>query len=222
MGYNRNNPMNEPLTPPPRFPLHTAIFEGGLSFVAVGVGWLLGRQPMATLSADPYAVLEGVAAVLPLLLLLILCIKWNVRGFADVLRAVEQLLVPMFRSCTLLEIAVISLLAGIGEELLFRGVLQAALKDGLLQTLGAWHGAETTVAWLAAVLVAVMFGLLHAVNASYALLAGLIGLYLGWLWMATGNLTAPITTHAVYDFLALTYFVKIRKGNDQIPMTNDQ
>jgi uncharacterized protein len=48
------------------------------------------------------------------------------------------------------------------------------------------------------------------VNRSYAMLAGVIGLYLGWLWMATGELLLPIAVHALYDFLALVYLVKIR------------
>ena len=55
-----------------------------------------------------------------------------------------------------------------------------------------------------------MFGLAHSVTRTYAILATIIGLYFGWLWLATGNLLVPITTHAVYDFLALVYFVRIR------------
>ena len=44
------------------------------------------------------------------------------------------------------------------------------------------------------------------------LLAGLIGLYLGWIWLASGNLLTPMVTHGVYDFLALAYLVKVRGG----------
>ena len=66
--------------------------------------------------------------------------------------------------------------------------------------------------WIAIVGVAILFGLLHAVNAAYAVLATLMGLYLGWLWMATGNLAVPIVAHAVYDFLALVFS---RAGENQ-------
>jgi membrane protease YdiL (CAAX protease family) len=45
----------------------------------------------------------------------------------------------------------------------------------------------------------------------YLVLAGLIGLYLGGIWLATGNLLVPIIAHAMYDFVALVYFVKTRK-----------
>ena len=43
---------------------------------------------------------------------------------------------------------------------------------------------------------------------TYALIATLIGAYLGILWIAIGNLLAPIATHAVYDFVALAYFLR--------------
>ena len=112
--------------------------------------------------------------------------------------------------------AVISILAGLGEEMLFRGVLQATLAEAAAKSLDGGPLAGQIGDWLAAVVVAAFFGLMHAVNRSYALLAGLIGLYLGGLWIWTGNLAVPITAHALYDFLALVYVVKIR-GRDSAP-----
>ena len=70
--------------------------------------------------------------------------------------------------------------------------------------------------WMAIVSVAIVFGLLHAVNAAYAVLAALMGLYLGWLWMATGNLAVPIVAHAVYDFLALVYILNRRREDSPV------
>ncbi|MFC1597814.1 lysostaphin resistance A-like protein, partial [Planctomycetota bacterium] len=57
---------------------------------------------------------------------------------------------------------------------------------------------------------AILFGLAHPITPGYVLLAGLMGLYLGWLQITCGNLLVPIMAHAVYDFLALVYLVKIR------------
>jgi uncharacterized protein len=97
--------------------------------------------------------------------------------------------------------------------MLFRGVLQAALNDGIGHALQAGTGLanwQTAASWLSILIVAVLFGMAHAVNRSYALLAGLIGVYLGWLWLATGQLLLPIATHTIYDFLALVYVVKVR------------
>ena len=56
-----------------------------------------------------------------------------------------------------------------------------------------------------------VFGLLHFITPLYALLAGLMGLYLGWLYEATGNLIVPMIVHGLYDFAALVYLVRIRR-----------
>ena len=49
----------------------------------------------------------------------------------------------------------------------------------------------------------------HWLSASYALLASLIGAYLGILFLVSGNLLAPIIAHAAYDVVAL--FVLARR-----------
>jgi membrane protease YdiL (CAAX protease family) len=52
-----------------------------------------------------------------------------------------------------------------------------------------------------------VFGLAHPISTTYAVLASLIGIYLGFLFVATDNLLVPIVTHAAYDFLALVYLL---------------
>ncbi|MGA2617771.1 MAG: CPBP family intramembrane glutamic endopeptidase [Thermoguttaceae bacterium] len=203
--------MAEELSPPPNFALLAAMFEGSLSAVAVAAGGLLGRPPMQTLQLNPTALALGAVAVLPMLALLGLCVWVPYRPFSDVMGAADRMVAPLFRSCSLLEMAVIALLAGLGEEMLFRGVLQATLADWARGMLHAPAAAGATADYLALAAVTVLFGLLHAANAGYAFLAGLVGLYLGWLWLATANLTLPITAHALYDFLALVYLVRLRK-----------
>ena len=54
----------------------------------------------------------------------------------------------------------------------------------------------------------VAFGVCHSLCAAYAVLATVMGLALGGLFLATGHLLAPITMHAVYDGLALLYLVR--------------
>jgi uncharacterized protein len=206
--------MDEHIQPPPNFPLLAALFEGSLAVVAVGLGWLLGYPPLATFRDDLYALGLGLLAVAPLLLLLMLCLWVPLRPFSDVLRAVDHMLCPLMRTCSVVELAAIAVLAGFGEEMLFRGVLQAALSDGTRHVLDVWTGlgdCPTAAGWVAILMVAFLFGMAHAVNGSYAVLAGLIGVYLGWLWMASGQLLLPIATHTIYDFLALVYLVKVRR-----------
>jgi uncharacterized protein len=189
--------------PPKHFALAAGIFEGGLVLVAVGLGHWLGQSPLATLSFDWTAVLLGLAGTLPPLGLFWLCLKCPLRPFREITRILDETVVPLFAHCSLLELAVIAALAGLGEETLFRGVVQAAVAEKIGGTLGVYAGLFAAAA---------LFGLLHFITPSFAMLAGLIGLYLGWLWLLCGNLLTPITIHGVYDFLALAYLVKRRKA----------
>jgi hypothetical protein len=104
-----------------------------------------------------------------------------------ILEATRSRLGPWLASLPITSALVVAAAAGIAEELLFRGVLLALL---LPDAAGL-------------VLTSVLFGLLHAVTPTYAILAGLMGLWLGILQLASGNLLVPIITHAVYDLAAL-------------------
>ena len=88
------------------------------------------------------------------------------------------------------ELALLAAVAGISEEVLFRGVVQVALAR-VFGDPGALLAAS------------VLFGLVHFATRAYAVLAGVMGLYLGALFLFQGTLLAPIITHAVYDFIAL-------------------
>ena len=93
------------------------------------------------------------------------------------------------------ELALLAALAGVSEEVLFRGVVQVALARVLPEA--------------AALLTAsVLFGLVHFATRTYAILAGVMGLYLGMLFLVQGNLLTPIITHALYDFVALVYVAR--------------
>jgi uncharacterized protein len=184
-----------------RFPVAAALFEASLVAVAIGLGWLLRSPPLATFRFEGRAALIGLAATLPPLAVFWLCLKCPWRPLAEIARITEEMLVPLFHDCRVVELAIIAALAGIGEEMLFRGVLQSAA--------AAEIGGERGV-WLALLIASALFGLLHPITPAYAILAGLIGLYLGALWLASGNLLTPMLAHGAYDFLALVYLVKVR------------
>ena len=184
------------------FPLLAAVFEGCLTPAAIGLGWLLGTPPLATLfHFDARDALIGVAAALPPLGLFWLCLVCPWRPFAEIAKITVETLVPLFRHCGLAQLAIISALAGLGEETLFRGVVQAGVAQGIGGPYGIWIGL---------LVAAILFGLLHLITPTYGILAGLIGLYLGGLWLVCGNLLPPIVTHGAYDLFALVYLVKIR------------
>lgn len=93
---------------------------------------------------------------------------------------------PLFGDVGAREVVVISLAAGFGEEMLFRGAVQ--------QEFG----------WIPASL---LFGAVHVGGRQmipFGVWAAGTGLVLGWLALWTGGLVAPITAHVVYDGLALS------------------
>ena len=92
------------------------------------------------------------------------------------------------------QLAVIAALAGIGEELFFRGLIQLGLSAGLGLNI-----------WLAILVASLIFGLAHAATLTYFLLAFIISIYFGFLFDYTGNLFVPIAIHALYDFLVFLY-----------------
>jgi membrane protease YdiL (CAAX protease family) len=98
------------------------------------------------------------------------------------------------------QLAVIAALAGLGEELFFRGLIQMGLCnvfDGI--TFGVW---------LAILCTSLIFGLAHAITPTYFFLAFIISLYFGFLFVHTENLFVPIAIHALYDFFVLL-FIKL-------------
>jgi membrane protease YdiL (CAAX protease family) len=158
--------------------------------------------PLGTFHLDGRQAALGLAASLPLLLLFGLCLKCPWPPLRKIAGILDETIVPLFRHCRIEHLAIVALLAGLGEETLFRGLVQAGIQEAV--------GASRSP-WIALLAAACLFGLLHSITPTYVVLAGLVGLYLGWLWLATGNLLVPITTHAAYDFFALLYLVKAKR-----------
>lgn len=169
-------------------------FEGGLAVLAWGLGWLLGFPAGATLLWEARGLLWGLLACLPMLVLFLICLRWPVGPLAGIKQFADEVIRPVFSTCSWLDLALISLLAGVGEELLFRAVIQGALGD--------WLGP-----WIGLLLASLLFGVVHWITPTYALLAAVMGAYLGWAWLASGNLLVAIVAHAVYDWLALLILV---------------
>jgi hypothetical protein len=178
--------------------LRTAVLlalEGGLGLVALLAGAVFGVAPFRTLRPEASAAAAGLLGAAPMLVLL--AILWRSRAAAlEKIRArIDEAVTSLFAHASWPTLAAVSLAAGFGEEALFRGFLQG----GLERVVGAAP---------ALVLASVVFGLVHPVTAAYVALASALGLYLGMLWIWTGNLLAPILAHAVYDFVALLALVQ--------------
>jgi len=192
--------------PPPgdNFLVAAILFEAALVGVAVIVGWLFGHLPWETLHVqadDLPAIGWGVAATFPLLAGLLLIDRFPIGSLRHLKQTVARSVIPFFRSAGLSELALVSIAAGVGEEMFFRGVLQAIFTGDSL-----WSQA------MALVIASLVFGACHWVTNTYAVLAALVGAYMGLLWIWTGNLIAPIICHALYDFLALCYLLRSTTG----------
>jgi hypothetical protein len=185
------------------------IFEFALAVLALGLGWFLRRPPLAQIDWTLWGVLEGLAATVPLVAALLLMTHYPVGPLESLARVVHDLVVPLFGSASLAQLALVSALAGWGEELLFRGVVQA----GLEQRFG--------LSWLALMVASLLFGLAHPMTLSYAVLAAVIGGYLGWLLMVTDNLLVPIIAHGAYDFVALIYLLRFADPSRGYPTTDE-
>jgi membrane protease YdiL (CAAX protease family) len=98
------------------------------------------------------------------------------------LRAMTSQLLGLvdWSSFTIPDYCAVALLAAVGEELLFRGAMQPVI--GLVPA-------------------AVIFGLLHATAVAHMVLAGALGVSLGWLFHWTGSLWPPIVAHFIIDLM---------------------
>ena len=191
---------------PARTTLLALAFEGGLGAAALAAGWLLSHSPAVGMSFRSEVAREqilaigwGLAATVPLLGALLLLDRFPVGPLKRLRELAHDLIAGMFRGASYLQLAIVSLAAGFGEELLFRGLAQA----GVARLIGGEYSP-----WIALLIASVLFGVCHWLSTTYALLAMLAGLYFGLLLILTGSLWTPIIAHAAYDFIALIYLVQ--------------
>jgi membrane protease YdiL (CAAX protease family) len=116
-----------------------------------------------------------------------------------------QALADYFRPQGPLEVVASGLLAGGGEELVFRGVLLQSLLSA------------TAMGTVPAVVVsAILFGAMHTVRdprlAPFALWAVWQGILLGAAYVATGSLLLTMIVHATHDGLGFTLLALRRRS----------
>ena len=161
--------------------------EGAL--VAIALSWKHLRGIPLSLGDLWEGVIIGCVAGMAFSLVnwYILCIAPSVHPVTMIRQFHRENLKPLFRDVGVVDIIIISLAAGIGEEILFRGIIQSEV--GI-------------------VLSSIIFGALH-MNGKGALAFGcwvtLMGALLGWLAIWTGGLLAPIICHALYDVMSISY-----------------
>jgi len=178
--------------------IFAVFFEGGLAPLAVFLGWLLSHPPLADFRWSLRDGALGALAAVPLILAFLAIMRWPIGPLKWFRKFCDEEVTPLFAESYWSEIALVAISAGVGEEMLFRGFLQASFC--------AWLG---STAWGLAV-ASILFGLLHPISIPYVVIAGMIGFYLGEVWILNGNLLTVMVTHGVYDFAALGYLIRIR------------
>ena len=173
-----------------------------LILVSVGIANVLhvansGLGPNFVL--DESSLQLGSLATLPLIGLAFILDKFekDVPALLEVSRATQRSVLAMLGEKRKPLIALVSsmglgIAAGVGEEMLFRGIIQGELVTQVGDS-------------LALISSAIVFGALHAVTPLYAILASVASLYFGELYLLNGNLAVPIVCHSVYDIWALLY-----------------
>lgn len=175
--------------------------EGGLLALAFLLGAVLGIGPFQALRVD-WSGAWGAAAGLGATGVAVGGWRYGstwppVRRFRDL---VEELVQRAFGNAGLADLVIVSALAAIAEEALFRGVAQVAI-------------ARALDPWSAAAAAGLLFGVAHWLSFLYALYATLLGVVLGALFVAFDNLLAPVAAHFTYDLAALAYLVRMQ-GRD--------
>ena len=172
------------------------LVEGGLGLVAILLAWLFSVSLRELIPAPGapllLAVARGILVTLPMLAIFFWLVHSSRETLRQLRRQVEWLIGEMFPAARIAEFALVALLAGVGEELLFRGVIQSLLAD--------W-----TTPMIGLLITSLLFGLAHALSTLYFALATVIGLAFGWLVFYYGEIVAPMVAHSLYDFVALVY-----------------
>ncbi|HSE84293.1 MAG TPA: CPBP family intramembrane glutamic endopeptidase [Thermodesulfobacteriota bacterium] len=111
------------------------------------------------------------------------------------LRSVRRIVLTdikeLISSAGLIDLVLISALAGFAEELLFRGVIQVKL--GIFAA-------------------SIIFGLFHFISPGYVIIATIMGFYIGVLFSQYESLLVPVGLHFLYDLGALVYLRYFVRG----------
>ena len=180
--------------------LVTVITEGGLYFLGLALMNLAEIELRSVFSVSWTSTFYALLLTLPMFVTLYLVERSGWQPIVELRNEMDEKILPIFSNCNTVDLAVIAFFAGVGEELFFRGWMQAVLveRSGVL---------------IGILITSLIFGVLHYLSTAYFIYAFLTSIYLGIIYLVTGNLFIVMAIHAVYDFAALVYLV--RKGGQE-------
>jgi membrane protease YdiL (CAAX protease family) len=172
-------------------------FEAALILVAMILGWIAGINPFENLHFSESAIALGIIGTMPLFLLFMTMEHIQAKSVVRIKNVLFETLGPHLHSYHWADLLVLASIAGLSEELLFRGLIQPWIESSWGMNAGL-VGSN------------IIFGLAHAVTPLYAVLATLVGVYLSLSLDYGGNrnLLVPIVIHGLYDFLAFVALMR--------------
>ncbi len=178
------------------------VFEASLILVAVGLGWIASINPFENIHFSEMALVYGVIGTMPLFLMFFALEKIQGESVVKIKNLLLNTLGPGLHRYHWTDLLILASIAGVSEELLFRGVIQPWIEN-------SWGATAGLIASN------ILFGLVHAVTPLYAVLAMLVGIYLGLSLTYGGetNLLVPIIIHGFYDFLAFVVLMRIYRSS---------
>ena len=178
------------------------VFEASLILGAVGLGWIASINPFENIHFSEMALVYGVIGTMPLFLMFLALEKIQGESVVKIKNLLLNTLGPGLHRYHWTDLLILASIAGVSEELLFRGVIQPWIEN-------SWGATAGLIASN------ILFGLVHAVTPLYAVLAMLVGIYLGLSLTYGGetNLLVPIIIHGFYDFLAFVVLMRIYRSS---------
>lgn len=177
-------------------------FEAALILVAIVLGQIADINPFANIVFSETALAYGLLGTIPLFLMFLGMEQLQAKSVSHIRKLLLNTLGPDLHQYHWTDLFLLAALAGVSEELVFRGVIQPWIEQ-------SWG--------LAAGLIVsnMLFGLVHAVTPLYAVLAALVGLYLGLSMDYAGerNLLTPIIIHSFYDLLAFVALMRVYRAS---------
>jgi len=177
-------------------------FEATLILVALMLGQIADINPFANVAFSETALAYGLLGTMPLFLMFLGMEQLQSKSVSHIRKLLLNTLGPGLHHYHWTDLFLLAALAGVSEELVFRGVIQPWIER-------SWG--------LAAGLIVsnILFGLVHAVTPLYAVLAALVGIYLGLSMDYAGdrNLLTPIIIHSFYDLLAFVALMRVYRAS---------
>ena len=196
--------MNEPSINSDNFFKTACYFESSLILVAIFLGWFAEINPFEFILFNEKVLINGVMGTLPLCIIFLALNQISAESLQKIRQVLQDTLGPSLARHHWTDLFVLAAIAGISEEILFRGVIQPWLENswGLMAGL---------------LISSLIFGLIHAVTFLYFIMATAVSIYLGLYldYDNTRNLLTPIIIHGLYDFFAFVVIVRAYRIEQQ-------